>query len=144
MRQHPVVGERICAPLKSFRPVLPIVRHHHERMDGSGYPDGLIGEQIPLTARILQIVDVYDALRTERPYKHAFPLDTTLAVMENEVKKGWWDQRLFAEFRQFIASLETEIPDREDEDPDEMGRKPARRHESGRSNSPQQLMVKGA
>ena len=67
MRKHPVIGERICAPLKSFRFVLPIIRHHHERFDGSGYPDELKGEQIPLTARVLQIVDVYDALTTERP-----------------------------------------------------------------------------
>jgi putative two-component system response regulator len=62
MREHPVVGERICAPLKSFRLVLPIIRHHHEKFDGSGYPDGLRGEAIPLAARVLQIVDVYDAL----------------------------------------------------------------------------------
>ena len=144
MRQHPVVGERICAPLKSFRLVLPIVRHHHERMDGSGYPDGLIGEQIPLTARILQIVDVFDALSTERPYKHSFPLDESLDLMENEVKKGWWDRSLFAVFREFITSQEREIPDRDDEGPDEMDRKPARRHEIGRSNSPQQLIVKRA
>jgi response regulator RpfG family c-di-GMP phosphodiesterase len=62
MREHPVVGERICAPLKSFRLVLPIIRHHHEKFDGSGYPDGLRGDAIPLAARVLQIVDVYDAL----------------------------------------------------------------------------------
>jgi putative two-component system response regulator len=57
MRQHPAIGEEICRPLKSFRSVLPIIRHHHEKIDGSGYPDGLSGNQIPLTARVLQIVD---------------------------------------------------------------------------------------
>ncbi|MBI4482260.1 MAG: response regulator [Acidobacteria bacterium] len=103
MRKHPAVGERICAPLKSFGLVLPIIRHHHERFDGSGYPDGLQGEQIPLTARVLQIADVYDALTTLRPYKRAFPLAEALKTMEEEVRKGWWDPRLFAEFRQMLA-----------------------------------------
>lgn len=68
---HPLVGERTCSPLKSFREVLPIIRHHHERMDGTGYPDHLRGEEIPLTARILQTVDVFDALTTDRPYRKA-------------------------------------------------------------------------
>jgi putative two-component system response regulator len=67
MQTHPIVGEHICAPLKVFRDVLPIIRHHHERIDGSGYPDGLQGERIPLTARILQTADIYDALTANRP-----------------------------------------------------------------------------
>jgi len=100
MREHPVVGERICAPLKSFRLVLPIIRHHHERADGSGYPDGLKGEQIPVMARVLQIVDVYDALTTQRPYKRAFSASEALETMANEVSKGWWDPHIFAEFQQ--------------------------------------------
>ena len=100
MREHPVVGERICAPLKSFRLVLPIIRHHHERVDGSGYPDGLKGEQIPVMARVLQIVDVYDALTTQRPYKRAFSASEALEIMANEVSKGWWDPHIFAEFQQ--------------------------------------------
>jgi putative two-component system response regulator len=100
MQEHPVVGERICAPLKSFRLVLPIIRHHHEKLNGSGYPDGLKGEDIPITARVLQIVDVYDALTTERPYKGAFPRAEALEMMEEEVKKGWWDPGVFQEFRQ--------------------------------------------
>lgn len=100
VEQHPLVGVRICAPLKSFRPVLPIIRHHHEKYDGSGYPDGLGGEEIPLTARVLQVVDVYDALTTKRPYKRALPRDQALEIMEEEIRKGWWDPRLFEEFRQ--------------------------------------------
>src|SRR5262249_2741945 len=102
MRQHPLVGERICAPLKSFQIVLPVIRHHHEKMNGSGYPDGLKGEQIPLTARILSIVDVYDALTTSRPYKHALTVSKALGIMEDEVEKGWWDAALFREFAALI------------------------------------------
>lgn len=91
MEQHPITGERICAPMKSFRRVLPIIRHHHEKLDGSGYPDGLKGEDIPMTARILQTVDIYDALTTDRPYRKALPSQEALAIMRSEVKKGWWD-----------------------------------------------------
>src|ERR1035437_6889770 len=72
MRQHTTIGESICRPMRSLRPVLPIIRHHHERWDGGGYPDGLRGEQIPLLARILQVADIYDAITTARPYKPAF------------------------------------------------------------------------
>jgi putative two-component system response regulator len=104
MREHPVVGERICAPLKSFRLVLPIIRHHHEKLDGSGYPDGLRGDAIPLTARILQIVDVYDALTTERPYKRAFSVTDALQTMKEEVAKGWWDPHIFDQFECLINS----------------------------------------
>jgi len=104
VQEHPVVGERICAPLKSFRFVLPIIRHHHEKLDGSGYPDGLKGEEIPLTARILQIVDVYDALATQRPYKRALSNAETLEIMEDETKKGWWDPHIFGEFKQLVTS----------------------------------------
>src|SRR5882672_8953017 len=99
MQEHPVVGERICAPLKSFRLVLPIIRHHHEKFNGSGYPDGLRGEDIPITARVLQIADVYDALTTQRPYKRAWSRPEALEIMAEEVQKGWWDPGIFQEFR---------------------------------------------
>jgi putative two-component system response regulator len=104
IKEHPVVGERICAPLKSFRFVLPIIRHHHEKFDGSGYPDGLQGEDIPVTARALQIVDVYDALTTDRPYKHAFSITDALQTMKQEVAKGWWDPHVFDEFERLVRS----------------------------------------
>jgi putative two-component system response regulator len=104
MREHPVVGERICAPLKSFRLVLPIIRHHHEKFDGSGYPDGLRGENIPITARVLQIVDVYDALTTVRPYKAAFSITDALQTMKLEVAKGWWDPEIFDQFEKLMRS----------------------------------------
>jgi len=106
MREHPVVGERICAPLKSFRLVLPIIRHHHEKLDGTGYPDGLKGEEIPLTARVLQIVDVYDALTTARPYKRALSSGEALEIMAQEVRRGWWDINVFSEFEKLIAESE--------------------------------------
>ena len=104
IREHPVVGERICAPLKSFRFVLPIIRHHHEKFDGSGYPDGLRGEAIPVTARVLQIVDVYDALTTDRPYKKAFSITDALQTMKQEVARGWWDAHIFQEFERLVRS----------------------------------------
>lgn len=103
MRKHPLVGERICAPLKTFRSVLPIIRHHHERFDGSGYPDGLRGEDIPLTARILQLADVYDALTTDRPYRKADVSEIAFEIMEKEAARGWWDRELLSAFREMIG-----------------------------------------
>jgi putative two-component system response regulator len=94
MRQHPVTGENICRPLKSLKDVLPIIRHHHEHWDGSGYPDGLQGEDIPLLARILQVVDIYDALRTARPYKPALSHEDAFRMMHNEANSGLWDLTL--------------------------------------------------
>src|SRR5579863_1882542 len=108
MQEHPVVGERICSPLKSFRFVLSIIRHHHEKLDGSGYPDGLRGEAIPVTARVLQIVDIYDALTTERPYKKAFSSADALQTMKEEVVKGWWDPRVFDQFEKLIITSATD------------------------------------
>lgn len=102
IRQHPVVGERICAPLRTFRAVLPIIRHHHERHDGSGYPDGLRNSQIPVTAAILQLADVYNALTTDRPYRKASPSAVALAIMDEEAKRGWWDRPLLDAFRAMI------------------------------------------
>jgi putative two-component system response regulator len=104
MRKHPVVGERICAPLRTFRLVLPIIRHHHERHDGSGYPDGLRGAEIPLTAGILQLADVYDALTTDRPYRSAASSEVALNKMDEEAARGWWDRDLFTTFREMVRN----------------------------------------
>lgn len=109
IKQHPVVGERICAPLKSFRHVLPIIRHHHEKQDGSGYPDGLKGSEIPITARILQIADVYDALTTDRPYHVALSRSEALSIMHQETDRGWWDRELVCEFEKLTAAERPEI-----------------------------------
>jgi putative two-component system response regulator len=112
MEQHTVIGERICAPLRSFRHVLPIIRHHHEKQDGSGYPDGLKGAQVPLTARILQITDIYDALTTDRPYRKALPFEKAIAIMREEVKRGWWDGSILDEFEAVVHGYEVVHPAR--------------------------------
>jgi putative two-component system response regulator len=98
MKLHPITGENICKPLKSLRLVLPIIRHHHEHSDGSGYPDGLRGGEIPLLPRILQVVDVYDALRTARPYKPALSHDQAAQTMREEARRGLWDADLVTEY----------------------------------------------
>jgi putative two-component system response regulator len=98
MKTHPEVGEKICAPPRTLRHVLPIIRHHHEKMDGTGYPDGLRGERIPMAARILQIVDVYDALTTERPYRRALVRADALRTLRAEAERGWWDARVLDKF----------------------------------------------
>lgn len=98
MKQHPLTGENICRPLKSLHLVLPIIRHHHEHMDGSGYPDGLRGTEIPLLPRILQVVDVYDALRTARPYKPALGHDHSVQTMVEKARQGLLDGDLVREF----------------------------------------------
>ena len=98
MKKHPVTGEKICRPLKSLRLVLPIIRSHHEHSDGSGYPDGLRDGEIPLLPRILQVVDVYDALRTARPYKPALSHEQASVTMRDESRSGLWDQELVGEF----------------------------------------------
>ncbi|MGA7921957.1 MAG: HD domain-containing phosphohydrolase [Candidatus Acidiferrales bacterium] len=108
MKQHPVIGEKICSPLKSFRLVVPIIRHHHEKLDGSGYPDGLKGEQIPITARVLQAVDIYDALTTHRPYRRAAAPEEAIAMMRTEAKRGWWDGSLLDELEKLV--VESVIP----------------------------------
>jgi putative two-component system response regulator len=104
MEMHPQVGERICAPLKSFRLVLPIIRHHHEKQDGSGYPDHLQGEHIPLGARILQTGDLYDALTTDRPYRAALAPRRAFQILHSECDRGWWDRRLLDCLESLIAA----------------------------------------
>ena len=106
MKQHPIIGESICRPLKSFRNVLPIIRHHHEHWDGTGYPDGLSGSQIPMLARVLQVVDVYDALRTARPYKPALNHEESERTMMDEAGKGLWDPDLVPAFFRMLKKKE--------------------------------------
>ncbi len=94
IKTHPTVGCELVQPMRTLAGVLPLIRHHHERLDGSGYPDGLEGAQIPLTVRILSVVDIYDALATERPYKSSFPHERCIAVLREEATRGWWDRNV--------------------------------------------------
>jgi putative two-component system response regulator len=105
MQTHTVIGEHICAPLKSFRKVLPIIRWHHERQDGSGYPDHLKGEEIPLNARILQSVDIFDALTTNRPYRKALTSGEAFETLREEVRRGWRDGQLASALEEMLRTL---------------------------------------
>jgi putative two-component system response regulator len=98
MKQHPVIGDELCATVRSFESVRPIVRHHHERQDGRGYPDGLAGDEIPLLARIVSVVDVFDALTSERPYREAMTIDAAFRIMRTEANTGWCDPALVETF----------------------------------------------
>ncbi|MGH9496615.1 MAG: HD domain-containing phosphohydrolase [Candidatus Sulfotelmatobacter sp.] len=98
IKMHPITGENICKPLHSLDLVLPIIRHHHEHSDGSGYPDGLVASEIPILPRVLQVVDVYDALTTARPYKPALTHEQTAQTMREEAGRGLWDAELVAEY----------------------------------------------
>jgi len=102
MRQHVLIGERICQPLRTMRGVVPIIRHHHERWDGSGYPDGLSGHSIPFLAQVFQMIDIYDALTSERPYKVALSPEASLGVMREETRRGWRNPDLMEKFAAFI------------------------------------------
>ena len=98
MRQHPVIGDALCGDLRLLRPVKGLVRHHHERLDGSGYPDGLRGDAIPLLAQIAAIVDAFDALTSDRVYRPALTQDAACAELQEEVRRGWRNPILVAEF----------------------------------------------
>ena len=104
MKRHPLLGEHICEPIHTFRVVLPVIRHHHEKGDGSGYPDGLTADQIPIAARVLQTVDVYDALVSHRPYKPPLPYARALAIMGEEVDRGWWDRTCVETFATMVRA----------------------------------------
>ena len=103
MRKHPLVGDTLCAGLRSLQNVRPIVRHHHERLDGTGHPDGLRNGEVPLLAQIVGIVDVFDALTTARPYRPARSTDVACDVLTSEASKGWRDRVLVDAFVGAVA-----------------------------------------
>ena len=105
MQSHPVIGERLCQQLRTLAPVRPIIRSHHERLDGSGYPDGLSGDDVPLLAQITAVVDVYDALTTERPYRGALTPEGAFEKLYEEVDRGMHQKALVDVFRQTVGSL---------------------------------------
>lgn len=105
MKLHPVTGENICRPLHSLRLVLPIIRSHHEHSNGSGYPDGLSAAEIPVLPRVLQVVDVYDALRTVRSYKPALTHEQASKTMREEAERGLWDAELVGEYFSMLEQM---------------------------------------
>jgi putative two-component system response regulator len=98
IKEHPVQGVRIIEPLQSVRTAIPLVRWHHERLDGRGYPDGIFGGAIPLLARILAVADVYDALSSERPYRPALPHEECLRILRENALGGGVDPELVHAF----------------------------------------------
>jgi len=105
MRRHPALGADLVRGLKTLEDVLPLIRHHHERMDGSGYPDGLAGEAIPFGARIMAVVDVYDALRTTRPYKPNMSHVDVVRLLHDETDQGYWDPKVVTAFLEVIGEI---------------------------------------
>ena len=106
--QHPRVGCDICAPLRPLRPVLPIIRHHKEHFDGTGYPDGLRGDQIPLAAQIVGIVDVFSALRNDRPFRRAKSYAEAIEILKDRAKNGVHDPELVEKFVAYISNMNVE------------------------------------
>jgi putative two-component system response regulator len=102
IRMHPVQGAKIVEKLKTVRGAIPVIRHHHERMDGTGYPDHLRGSDIPLLARVMTIVDIYDALTTTRSYRKRLPHEVALEILWEEANKGWWDKGILGEFSSML------------------------------------------
>ena len=104
MQSHTLIGDRLCGGLRSLRAVRPIVRNHHERLDGSGYPDALKGEDIPLLAHIMGIVDVYDAMTTERPYRRPTTPAAACDELIREAKHGRHGRELVDAFVSIVAN----------------------------------------
>jgi cyclic di-GMP phosphodiesterase len=104
VKRHTTIGDQLCGNLRLLRMVRPIVRCHHERADGSGYPDGLTGEDIPLLAQVMSVVDVYDALTTDRPYRPALTAAEACATLEQEASRGWRRHDLVREFTALCRS----------------------------------------
>lgn len=117
MEQHPGMGESICSSLRSLTAVLPLIRHHHERWDGTGYPDGLAKEAIPFFARILQVVDIFDALTTARPYRPALPPGEALQILREQACRGWSDPAVVKAFARIVEQGEPTEAGQRDSDP---------------------------
>lgn len=107
MRRHPVIGYEILKPLRTFRHVLPIVRWHHEKPNGTGYPDGLVGDDVPLTARIIAVADVFDALSTDRPYRKAYPVDKCLQILHEDAAIGNLDPAVVEVLHQILTEQQS-------------------------------------
>jgi len=104
VKSHTTTGESLCAPLRSLQAVRPIIRSHHERLDGSGYPDGLRGDEIPLVAQIIGLVDVYDAITSQRPYQRAQTNEQALDILRGQAVRGWRRLDLVEAFAAIVES----------------------------------------
>lgn len=104
IRTHPARGYEICKGLRSFKNVLPIIRSHHERIDGKGHPDGLKGDQIPLLARICSIADAFDAMTSNRPYRRGITPEQAADIFEREINSGQWDASILKIFINLLRS----------------------------------------
>jgi len=102
VHKHPLVGENICLNFRSIPATLQIIRHHHERWDGKGYPDELAGDDIPRLALIFQLLDAFDALVSERPYKAAYSPEQALDIMQEECEEGRWSPHFMEYFVEYI------------------------------------------
>ena len=96
MKEHPGRGFELCRGMRTLERVLPLIRSHHEKLDGSGYPDGLKGDRIPVLVRIVSVVDVFDALASKRSYKEPLPLAECFRILREECERGWWDRAVIA------------------------------------------------
>ena len=94
IEEHPAVGRELLSPMHTMRRVIPIVYSHHERLDGTGYPEGLTAESIPIAVRIVTVCDVFDAVTHSRSYREALSIDTAHEILEEGVRKGWWDRQV--------------------------------------------------
>jgi putative two-component system response regulator len=99
IEEHPTVGHELLSPMRTMRRTLPVVFHHHERLDGSGYPEGISGDAIPMTVRIVTVADIFDALTTDRAYRTALRTETALEILSDGVSRGWWDRFVVDELR---------------------------------------------
>ena len=103
VEQHPAIGHELLSEMRTMAKTLPVVRHHHEKLDGSGYPDGLSGSAVPMTVRIVTVADVFDALTSNRSHREAMRLETAYEVLAEGVRKGFWDGQVFEELRGSIS-----------------------------------------
>lgn len=110
IKRHPDIGDRICRKLKTLQDVLDLIRHHHERLDGSGYPDGLSGRAISLEARILAVCDVYDALASNRPYRPAMTSEEAIEMLASGVRAGHWDREVVECLRSIVSVRQEGAP----------------------------------
>ena len=107
MQRHPEIGEQLCAPLRSLAEARTIVRSHHERLDGSGYPDRLVGDAVPLLAQIVGAVDVFDALTSPRHYRRPLSVDEAAAHLRREVTEGKFDRGLVERFLTSVIGMDS-------------------------------------